>query len=306
MTRLTNASYVKIALLVLLALVLCGGIVSCSNRCTSAFRAPVSFQNDAGVTTQEAGAGSVAGADVRNIAIAWAAGSASVTVCDDAEAGGEVVFTETGAGTRNLPLRWGCENGTLAIEYASMRNFTGCSNLGSKHLDVKVPRSVAERLGFFELDVASGDYAVDGLTCDKMSLGIASGKVEAANVTARVLKLDVASGNVTFNGDFYDTVNANMGSGNMNISTAHCPTYADLDMASGSVTFGLPSTSAFEVNFDALSGKVDSDFAARGGSAPGGSPAMGTTAVYGDAGVEVTGSFDVDMASGHLAFRMAK
>ena len=37
MTRLTNASYVKIGLLVLLAIVLCGGIVSCSARCTPSY-----------------------------------------------------------------------------------------------------------------------------------------------------------------------------------------------------------------------------------------------------------------------------
>lgn len=303
MTRLTNASYVKIGLLVVLALVLCGGIVSCSVRCTPSFQMPASFYNDVDVDAHETGAGAVAGADVRNIAIAWAAGSATITVCDDAETGGQIVFAETGSGVRNLPLRWGCENGTLCIQYTSERNLMGCSTHGSKHLDVKVPRSVAQTLGFFELDVASGDYALEGLACGKMAFAVASGTVEGADLSAGELRLDVASGQLALAGDFPETVNANMGSGNTSISTAHCPQRVDVDMASGMMTFALPSACAFEVDYDALSGKVDSSFPVRGGSAMGSSPSVGGSAVYGDANAEVTGHFDVDMASGMLAFQ---
>lgn len=305
MTRLTNASYVKIVLLVLLALVLCGGIVSCSVRCTPSFQLPASFHNDVDVDARETGGASVAGAEVRNIAIVWAAGSATVTVCDDAETNGEVIFSETGSGVRNLPLRWGCENGTLAIEYASGKNLMGCSTYGSKHLEVKVPRSIAQSLGFFELDVASGDYTISGLTCDKVDLGIASGTVGASSLSARELRVDMASGQLALEGDFYGTMNANMGSGNAGIATAHCPQNVSLDMASGMMTFSLPSSSVFEVSYDALSGKVESDFPVRGGSAMGSSPSVGGSTVYGDANAEVTGSFDVDMASGMLSFRMS-
>ena len=77
-------------------------------------------------------------------------------------------------------------------------------------------------------------------------------------------------------------------------------------MASGNVSFALPAQSVFEVDYDALSGNVDSEFLMRGGSASAGSPKSGQSTVYGDAGTEVAGCFDVDMASGHLAFRMAK
>ena len=75
MTRLTTASYVKIGLLVLLAIVLCGGIASCSARCTPSYDFDYSYDD---VTMRETGAGTVAGADVRSISIAWAAGSAAV------------------------------------------------------------------------------------------------------------------------------------------------------------------------------------------------------------------------------------
>ena len=262
MTRLTNASYVKIGLLVLLAIVLCGGIVSCSARCTPSYDFDYSYDD---VTMRETGAGSVAGANVQNVAIAWAAGSAIVTVCDDAETNGEVVFTETGSAVRSHPLRWTCENGTLYISYDSLKNgIFGCSSFGSKQLEVKIPRSVAQTLGRFELDVASGDYTVEGLTCQTVKLGVASGTVEATDVVAQNLKADIAS---------------------------------------GSTSIALPSQSAFELSYDALSGRIDSDFSVRSGTPYAGPPNSNGSTVYGDANAEVTGRFDVDMASGNLAFR---
>ncbi len=307
MTRLTNASYVKIGLLVLLAIVICGGIVSCSNRCAAgpAFMGRIHDTYN-GVTARESGAGSVAAADVKNIAISWAAGSATITVCDDAETNGQITFTETGQGTRVQPLRWGCENGTLVISYALYDSLVGCSNFGSKNLEVKIPRSIAQKLERFDLDTASGDYKIDGITCQTMGLGVASGSVESINVSAQQLKVDLASGRIAATGDFPAAVDLHVASGTIDITSNTCPTSSKLDMASGNVSFALPAQSVFEVDYDALSGNVDSEFLMRGGSASAGSPKSGQSTVYGDAGTEVAGRFDVDMASGHLAFRMAK
>lgn len=301
MTRLTNASYVKIGLLVLLAIVLCGGIVSCSARCTPSYDFDYSYDD---VTMRETGAGSVAGANVQNIAIAWAAGSATVTVCDDAETNGEVVFTETGSAVRSHPLRWTCENGTLYISYDSLKNgIFGCSSFGSKQLEVKIPRSVAQALGRFELDVASGDYTVEGLACQTAKLGIASGTVEVSNVVIQNLKADIASGRVALTGDLADSLDLKMASGDANISTSQCPKSGKLDIASGSVNVALPSQSVFELSYDALSGRIESDFPVRTGTPYAGPPNSNGTTVYGDVNAEFTGHFDVDMASGNLAFR---
>lgn len=255
MTRLTTASYVKIGLLVLLAIVLCGGIASCSARCTPSYDFDYSYDD---VTMRETGAGTVAGADVRSISIAWAAGSATITVCDDAETGGEVVFTETGSAVRSHPLRWTCENGTLYISYDTLKNgISGCSSFGSKQLEVKVPRSVAQSLERFELDVASGDYTVEGLTCQTAKLGVASGTVEVADVVVQNLKADIASGHVALAGDLAEAFDLKIASGDVSISTRQCPKTGKLDIASGSVNIALPSQSAFGLSYDALSGRVE-------------------------------------------------
>ena len=253
---------------------------------------------------RETGAGSVAGANVQNIAIAWAAGSATVTVCDDAETNGEVVFTETGSAVRSHPLRWTCENGTLYISYDSLKNgIFGCSSFGSKQLEVKIPRSVAQALSRFELDVASGDYTVEGLTCQTAKLGIASGTVEVSNVVIQNLKADIASGRVALTGDLADSLDLKMASGDATISTSQCPKSGKLDIASGSVNVALPSQSVFELSYDALSGRIESDFPVRTGTPYAGPPNSNGTTVYGDVNAEFTGHFDVDMASGNLAFR---
>lgn len=301
MTRLTTASYVKIGLLVLLAIVLCGGIASCSARCTPSYDFDYSYDD---VTMRETGAGTVAGADVRSISIAWAAGSATITVCGDAETGGEVVFTETGSAVRSHPLRWTCENGTLYISYDTLKNgISGCSSFGSKQLEVKVPRSVAQSLERFELDVASGDYTVEGLTCQTAKLGVASGTVEVADVVVQNLKADIASGHVALAGDLTEAFDLKIASGDVSISTGQCPKNGKLDIASGSVNVALPSQSAFGLSYDALSGRVDSDFPVQSGSPDAGPPNAKGSVTYGDPNAEVIGRFDVDMASGSLSLR---
>lgn len=59
----------------------------------------------------------------------------------------------------------------------------------------------------------------------------------------------------------------------------------------------------FELSYDALSGRIESDFPVRTGTPYAGPPNSNGTTVYGDVNAEFTGHFDVDMASGNLAFR---
>lgn len=300
MTRLTNASYVKIGLLVLLAVVLCGGIVSCSVRCTPEFH-----YNDAGVAAKEVGAASVEGESVQNIVINWAAGSATVTVCDDSETDGQVVFTESASGAipRGQVMRWGCDNGTLVIDFAQTNSISGCSG-HSKRLNVKVPKSVAESLGRFTLNAASGTYTIDDLSCKEMDIEIASGTVKGSRLTVDKLVVNAASGRVDLDGEFADRLSLEQASGHIGIVTSVCPKEAAMSMMSGDTSLTLPEDSAFTINTDKLSGNIRNDFPQRSGSQGGTGPGS-SSATYGAADAEVTGSFTIDMASGSVEFRSA-
>ena len=86
------------------------------------------------------------------------------------------------------------------------------------HLDV-----YKRQLERFELDVASGDYTVEGLTCQTAKLGVASGTVEVADVVVQNLKADIASGHVALAGDLAEAFDLKIASGDVSISTRQCP-----------------------------------------------------------------------------------
>lgn len=103
--------------------------------------------------------------------------------------------------------------------------------------------------------------------------------------------------------DLTEAFDLKIASGDVSISTGQCPKNGKLDIASGSVNVALPSQSAFGLSYDALSGRVDSDFPVQSGSPYVGPPNAKGSVTYGDPNAEVIGRFDVDMASGSLSLR---
>ncbi|MEG0665661.1 DUF4097 family beta strand repeat-containing protein [Gordonibacter sp.] len=242
MAKLTSQSYVKIALVVLLTLALFGvlGFGSCSSW---------RFWHPGGAG-QMLGSASVEATSIRNIEIDWAAGSASVAVGEGNEI--ELVETSNGSLSKAQSLRWSVTGDTLKVDYGSGWS---CMSLASKHLEVRVPKSLAASMGLLSIDGASGDYAVDGISCDKLQVQLASGKLDAQGVRARQLDLDAASGTMRVRGVFAESVRTNVASGKAEVTCdSTCPKTISADMASGNVSMTIPENDGFTLKADCVSG----------------------------------------------------
>lgn len=248
MTKLTTSSYVKIALVLVLGLLVVGAIGFGS-------MGGWAFRFGGGEMTSM-GSARVDAADVENLSIAWAAGSVDVTVTD----GDSVEIEESALRglTKAQQMRWSVTGGTLKIDYGS---WFSCFSLDRKDLQVRIPRSCAERLGLVDVDGASGHYAVDGLTCDSLRLSLASGEMDVTNVKAADLSLDVASGQADIAGDFPGKVRLKTASGQTRIaSEGSCPQQLDADVASGFVGIELPADAGFAARVDKASGSFTCGF----------------------------------------------
>ena len=203
MTKLTGASYVKIALIIVFGALILGaiGFGGCSSwRLSSAFGERRAFSNSA----------SVDAADVKNLSIKWGAGEVKVGVTDGGDAI-ELIETSTGGATKAQQMRWSVSGDTLNVDYGQW--FSCSALMGRKSLEVRIPKSYAQQLGTVDIDGASGDYDVSGLGCESLKLQLASGDLTGLDLRADELRVDVASGHLNVEGRFPDRVNVRTASG---------------------------------------------------------------------------------------------
>lgn len=304
MTRLTNATYVKIALVVLLCLVLCGGIFSCSVGCTAAARhASEHFWNTYSEhDLTESGDASVRAEAVRNIELEWLAGRVDFKVVPDADsaapAAGVISLVEEGS--ESMPeqrrMRWQLEGDTLEIGYGWQDwGMFGCSAAPGKNLTISIPESAAAALRQVEISAASGEYSLGAIGCESLDVELASGRMTGEGLRADRLSLDVASGNVALRGDFPQMLTVDLASGDVDVECAKtCPKSAKISLASGNVVLGLPEQSGFTAALNRMSGGFNCAFPQE------------EVKQNGDGGCTVgdgASMFTVDMMSGNVTVR---
>lgn len=251
MTKLTSASYVKIALVVVLGLLLVGAVGFGSlGGCSMRFGGYGIGEN--------MGSASIEAGSVENLSIAWASGTVDVDVVDGGDTI-EVVERASRGLTKAQEMRWSVSGGTLSIDYGS---WFSCFSLNRKDLEVRIPRSCAERLGSVRIDGSSGRYDVKGLSCEAMDLKLASGEMSVSGAKAQSLSLDVASGRADVSGDFSERVGVHTASGQTRVSSGTCPLELDADVASGFASVALPAGSQFAARVNKASGSFTCAFPA--------------------------------------------
>lgn len=249
MTKLTGASYAKIALIIVFGALLLGaiGFGGCSSWRLAGFGGATSM-----------GSASVDAAGIKNLSVAWGAGDVKIGVVDEGDAI-ELIETSTGGVTKAQQMRWSVSGDTLDVDYG---RWFGCSMLtGRKSLEVRIPKSYAQKLGKVDIDGASGDYDVSGLGCESLKLQLASGDLEGTGLRADELRVDVASGQLNVEGRFADRVNVRTASGDTRVVCEEaCPGAVDVDIASGEVSVAVPKDSGFTARIDKASGDFSSTF----------------------------------------------
>lgn len=264
MARLTKSSYVKIVLVCLLCLLICGTLTGGFAFVRHSIDAWTNPWGDEYRWTPEAGdefgGFSIDADEVRDISINWAAGSAKVLVVDDAETGGMIQVSETANAL--TPLRWRNNGGELQIDFGDVHHMFGChvSNVGSKDLTVLVPQSHADAINTFCLNAASGEYAISDLSCGYLNINQASGKVHITGVTAQTASFAIASGGFDYRGDITGNLGVDQASGQSTFAFQTVnPAVANLSMASGNMQLVLPSPD-FQLGLNKLSGSFDCAF----------------------------------------------
>ena len=200
--------------------------------------------------------GSVNPDTVRDIKIDWVSGSVTVEPGDVQE----ITFSESGAASDKCKMVWKQSDDTLTIHYSKDSNTVGFGihiGEGSKDLTVTVPRDwVCNSL---ELDTASTDLTVRGLTIRDVEIDSASGISRFEGCTVSSLDVDTASGDVTFTGSLSE-LDFEAASASFTGVLENVPDRVKMDSMSGDLTLTLPEDAGFAVNLDAMSSDFSSDF----------------------------------------------
>ncbi len=199
--------------------------------------------------------GEVSASDVRKLEIDWVSG----TITIKPQAGtDQITFTETGSIKADDNMVWKMSDHKLSIEYEGSTVFLGIqSSSVSKDLTITVPADwICHSL---EIDAASAQVLVSGLTLNEVDFDGASGICTFENCNVDEMEVDTASGDITFTGQL-GIIDINAMSANSELNLTNCPSRIDLESMSGDLVLTLPEGCGFTVSLDAMSSEYSSEF----------------------------------------------
>lgn len=201
----------------------------------------------------ETSSGSVDADTVSKLSIDWISGSITIRPADVTE----ITFTEQIDGSTD-PMVFLQAGDTLKISYWKDQNRFPFGAIPDKDLLIEVPRNW--QCDLLEIDTASADVDAEGLTFGKVEFDGASGEFDFRECVVDSMDVDTASGDIRFNGSL-NTLECDAASADCELVLRNCPNRIDLDTASGNLDLTLPENCGFTANMEALSGRLDSDFA---------------------------------------------
>lgn len=203
----------------------------------------------------ENGAASVS---VEKININWISGNVKIIGADVSE----VSFSESADGGINADdaLQYRVENGELIIDYCKDGFYFGIGDyIPEKELVLTVP----VQFGSIAVDSVSSDIEISGVELSRsLKVNSTSGELTVQNVSTESLECDSISGKIYFEGTCHG-FEADTTSGNIEAVFTSLPKEFEADTVSGSVYLTMPAGASFELEFDTVSGRMDSDFELR-------------------------------------------
>lgn len=139
------------------------------------------------------------------------------------------------AATRNLAEVKGSTLKISQFDYDDKRAI-------DRTITIELPRDVTDNLVSITASVGSGDLAVADIACHDLDITLNSGDVE-------------------FTGTVTDTLNAEVGSGDMTFELYQAPAKSmDVSVGSGDVEMTVPNSTGFKASLTLGSGDFESDF----------------------------------------------
>ena len=172
---------------------------------------------------------------VKDLEINWVAGKVSIVTYN----GDDIVLSEES--NRQISeknrMRWQLDGNTLRVQYAKSGLFR-INNI-NKELTVKLPKS---------------------LSLDDVNITVVSASVDAEILDADKLKIVTVSGEAAVDCDRVNEVKADAVSGGMVLRFERVPEKIESESVSGNVKIVLPEDAGFKVEFDSVSGSMNSAF----------------------------------------------
>lgn len=120
---------------------------------------------------------------------------------------------------------------------------------------------VREHQGDMMLDAGSGDVTLTNIRGERLDVDAGSGDIQATSVAYARAKLDLGSGKTTVSSVTVEDLSLDAGSGDVDVSFVGSAQRVKIDAGSGDVTLHIPKSFGADVDIDAGSGGVRSDFA---------------------------------------------
>lgn len=192
---------------------------------------------------------------IRNIEIEWAAGSITIQPSADFT---EIQIAESEVAEK-YRMRCTQSGNTLSIRYGkNSNNFISFGmDTVSKDLVITVPAGWV--CGTLEIDAASADVNISGMSIGELDFDGASGLCTLENCEVNDVDVEAASGDLRFSGSL-NTLDFDGASADCILVLTNCPSRINLDGMSGKLDITLPSDCGFTVSTEGLSSDFSTDF----------------------------------------------
>jgi DUF4097 and DUF4098 domain-containing protein YvlB len=147
---------------------------------------------------------------------------------------------------------------------------------GNASISISIPNSFKNR-GALKIVTSSGDINISNLSLDTLGISTASGDTELSNINLNYFssnsssgdthlknvsaltetKLVSSSGEIVGNGTL-GKITANTTSGDMKLTLEKSLATSSLSSISGSISLSLPKSAGYKINYDTISGQLDS------------------------------------------------
>lgn len=153
---------------------------------------------------------------------------------------------------------------------------TSYNTPGNAHISVSIPNSFKNK-GALKIVTSSGDVDISNLALDTLSISTASGDTEVSNLNLNYFNLNSSSGDthlknisainetklVSSSGEIVGNgtlgqLTANTTSGDMELKLEKSLANSSISSISGSINLSLPKDSGYKINYDTISGHLES------------------------------------------------
>lgn len=193
--------------------------------------------------------------NIQKLSIDWAVGDVIIrrgntqviNVYEDAPSGAKPMVCEIKDGTK---LKIQFHEGKFNVNI-------GFGDLTTKDLTVTVPMDFDLRE--LDVDMASGNVEIQGMTIDKVDLDCADVTCILDQCTVNTLDVDAASGDISFSGSLGE-LDMDSASADFIGVFQNTPRKIDMDGMSGTLDITLPQNTGFTAKVEGLSNNFSSDF----------------------------------------------